>query len=118
MLLDQGNGRYSKYKKKFYRFIRNAFFYYVAIINANWKYFTPHGPRCEMQKIVVSARYVYRNFFLIVFKLIKLICELLHVDYLLKTAHLQMDDVIHVINAEINIDCYLIPQTIHYSLFL
>lgn len=37
------------------------FFYYVAIINANWKYFTPHGPR-EMQKIVVSARYVYRSF--------------------------------------------------------
>lgn len=52
-------------KKIFYRFIRHAFFfYYVAIINANWKYFTPHGPRCEMQKIVVSARYVYRSFFL------------------------------------------------------
>lgn len=57
-------------------------------------------------------------FFLIVFKLIKLICELLHVDYLLKIDALQWDDVIHVINAEINIDCYLIPQKIHDSLFL
>lgn len=39
-----------------------------------------------MQKIVVSAKYVYRrcfffgHYYLIVFKLIKLICELLHVD--------------------------------------
>lgn len=106
-------------KKNFIDSYGTLFFNYVAIINANWKYFTPHGPRCEMQKIVVSARYVYRSFFfLIVFKLIKLICELLHIDYLLKTDAFQWDDVIHVINAEINIDCYLIPQTIHYSLFL
>lgn len=74
-----------------------------------------------MQKIVVSAKYVYRSFFffwhyyLIVFKLIKLICELLHVDYLLKTDALQWDCIIHVINAEISIDCYLIPQMMYYS---
>lgn len=36
----------------------------------------------KTQKIVVSANYVYRcfwHYYLIVFKLIKLICELLHV---------------------------------------
>lgn len=74
------------------------FFYSVAIINANWKNFTPHRLRCKMQnccvcKICVQKVFLFcfvlEHYYLIVFKLIKLICELLHVDYLFKTVALQ-----------------------------
>lgn len=53
LLLDQGNIQIDEkmfFFLFFFRFIQHAFFYYVAIINANWKYFTLVGPHWETKK--------------------------------------------------------------------